>query len=182
MERLTFISGNVDKIRQLNHYLGTSVAHKKIDLTEIQSTFLSYVVTQKAKEAFKKINSPVLVEDTALTLKALGDLPGPFIRWFERSLGNEGLCQLLNSFDDRTAIAEVTYGLYDGKSLKLFSGIVKGTIPIHPKGKGFGWDPIFIPEGSTKTRAEMSEEEFDATSMRRLAAEKLAQYLKDLKR
>lgn len=125
------------------------------------------------------IQTPVLVEDTSLVFTALGRLPGPLIKWFLTELDNVGLCKLLDSYPDRSAVAEVCFGLYDGKTLEIFEGSIKGTIAESPKGeRGFGWDTIFIPEGHTKTWGEMSPEEQGETSMRRIALQKLEAFLK----
>lgn len=174
MEKLTFITGNAAKADQLARHLDMPVEHREIDLAEIQSLNLQDVVEHKAKEAYKFVGSPVLVEDTSLQLNALGKLPGPLIKWFLHELGNEGLCKLLDAYTDRTATAEVLFGVYDGKELKTYSGTANGTIAHSPKGEmGFGWDPIFIPNSSSKTWAEMTQEEQSATSMRRIALKKL---------
>lgn len=179
MEELTFITGNPSKAEQLERHLDHPVAHKKLDLPEIQSLDLHEIVEHKAKEAYKQVGGLILVEDTSLLFKALGKLPGPLIKWFLTELDNAGLCKLLDSYEDRTALAAVCFGLYDGKELKIFEGEVPGTIAAVPRGeRGFGWDPVFIPEGYTKTWGEMNVEEQKDTSMRRIALQKLEAYLK----
>ncbi len=171
---LTFITGNAAKAEQLSRHLDFPVTHQKLDLPEIQSLDLAEIVEHKAKEAFKHVGSLVLVEDTSLQFNALGRLPGPLIKWFLTELDNEGLCKLLIGYQDRSAYAEVVFGLYDGKELKTYSGSIQGSIANIPKGdRGFGWDPIFIPEGSIKTWGEMTVEEQKETSMRRIALKKL---------
>lgn len=179
MGKLTFITGNAAKAEQLGRHLDFYVDHKKIDLTEIQSLDLHEIVEHKAKEAFKHIGSPVLIEDTSLTFHALGKLPGPLIKWFLTELNNEGLSKLLNGYSDRSATAEVLFGYYDGEELKTFNGSARGSIALEPRGeRGFGWDPIFIPEGYQKTWGEMDIEEQKNTSMRRIALKKLEEELK----
>jgi non-canonical purine NTP pyrophosphatase (RdgB/HAM1 family) len=176
---LTFITGNAAKAEQLGRHLDHPVAHKKLDLPEIQSLDLREIVEHKAKEAHKQIGGVVLVEDTALTFKALGRLPGPLIKWFLTELDNGGLCKILNGYDERGALAECIFGLYDGETLKMFEGSAPGSIAISPRGeRGFGWDPSFIPEGHSKTWGEMDAEEQKETSMRRIALKKLEAHLK----
>ena len=179
MNQITFITGNAAKAEQVGRHLDHPLAHQKLDLDEIQSLDLKEIIIHKAKEAFKKIQSPVLVEDTSLVFNALGRLPGPLIKWFLTELDNQGLCKLLDGYDDRTAIAEVCFGLYNGKELKTFDGKVEGTMAKNPRGeKGFGWDPIFIPKGYTRTWGEMDIDEQKETSMRRIALKKLEIYLR----
>lgn len=176
---LTFITGNAAKAEQLSRHLDHPVLHKKLELVEIQSLDLKEVVEHKVKEAYRQINAPVMVEDVSLTFNALGKLPGPLIKWFLHELDNAGLARLLNAYEDRSAIAEVCVGIYDGNELHMFDGQRKGSIAAEPRGEqGFGWDPIFIPEGHSKTWAEMDIEEQKETSMRRIALKKLEAFLK----
>lgn len=178
MQSLTFITGNSDKVKQLRLYVDIPVNHKNIDLVEVQSLDVATIVEEKAKEAYKYVQSPVLVEDTSLRFCALGSLPGPLIKWFFKELGTSGLCQLLDGYADRSAEALVMFGVYDGHKVNTFVGSIEGSISAVPRGaNGFGWDPIFIPRGSEKTWAEMTVEEQKATSMRRIALEKLREYI-----
>ncbi|MEK7535376.1 MAG: non-canonical purine NTP pyrophosphatase [Patescibacteria group bacterium] len=180
MDKLTFITGNAAKADQLGRHLDIPVNHLKIELTEIQSLDLAEIVEHKAKEAYKHIGSPVLIEDTSLTFSALGRLPGPLIKWFLTELDNEGLCRILDGYQDRGAVAEVLFGLYDGKDLQTFRGSAKGSVATKPRGEwGFGWDPIFIPDGYSKTWGEMTADEQKETSMRRIALKKLEKVLKN---
>ena len=177
MKEITFITGNKAKAEQLAFHLHMPVAHHKLDLHEIQSLSLEEVVRDKAERAYSILKSPVLVEDASLTFQALGALPGPLIKWFLVELKNEGLAELLNG-KDRSAVAEVMFGYYDGIDCQIFSGSTNGSIADVPRGElGFGWDSIFIPEGQSKTWAEMTLEEQKDTSMRRIALAKLEVFL-----
>jgi non-canonical purine NTP pyrophosphatase (RdgB/HAM1 family) len=180
MEPLTFITGNPEKAAQLSQYLDYEIEHKKLDVHEIQSLDLEEVATHKAQEAYKLMGTPVLVEDTSLVFRALGSLPGPLIKWFLTSLGNDGLANLLNGYSDRSATAEVCFALCDERGVKTFKGSIEGTIAKEPHGEeGFGWDPVFIPKGHKQTWGEMDAEQQKETSMRRLALKKLEAYLKE---
>jgi non-canonical purine NTP pyrophosphatase (RdgB/HAM1 family) len=180
MKALTFITGNPEKAAQLSRHLAYEVQHKKLDVHEIQSLDLEEVATHKAQEAYKLTNSPVLVEDTSLVFHALGNLPGPLIKWFLTSLGNDGLAHILNSYSDRSATAEVCFALCDENGVKMFKGHIDGTISKEPKGeKGFGWDPVFIPKGYEQTWGEMTINEQKETSMRRIALKELQTYLEE---
>lgn len=176
---LTFVTGNPKKAEQIGRHLNIPVEHRKLDLPEIQSLDLDEIVIRKAQEAYKIIGSPVLVEDTSLQFHALGRLPGPLIKWFLNELKNDGLCKLLDGYSDRTATAQVKFGYFDGTELRVFEGGVTGMIASVPRGEhGFGWDPIFIPEGKTKTWGEMSDDEQKETSMRSIALAQLETFLK----
>ena len=178
MNEITFITGNPSKAEQLSRHLDFPIRHLKLDIPEIQSLDLLEVVEFKAKEAYKQIQSTVLIEDTSLVFNALGKLPGPLIKWFLTELGNDGLPKLLSGYEDRSSIATACFGLYDGKELKIFEGKTEGTIAMAPSGEGgFGWDPIFTPKGKEKTWAEADMKEQDETSMRKIALQKLQVYL-----
>ncbi len=178
--KITFITGNPGKAKYLSDYFHLPVEHKKLDLPEIQSLSLREVVEDKARRAYAEMGTPVLVEDVSLVFTALGKLPGPLIKWFLESLGNGGLCRLLDGFDDRSAVAEVEFGFCDGEEVRVFRGQMKGIVAEAPRGEvGFGWDPIFIPDGHSKTWAEMSGDEKHATSMRKIALEELGKFLED---
>ncbi len=167
MGKVIFITGNQAKADFLAKYLGHEVEHRKLDLNEIQSLDQHEITENKARQAYEKLHVPVLVEDVSLTIKAMGKLPGPFIRWFEQELGHQGICKLVDSFDDRTAIASVVYAYFDGESIKFFDGKLNGQIAKQPsRDDGFGWNSIFIPDGSTKTSAEMDEKETQRFSLR----------------
>lgn len=177
--KLTFITGNANKAAQLSKYLGISVDHHKVDLTEIQSLDLEEVIGHKLKEAYSIIKSPVLVDDASVVILAFGKLPGPFIKYFLDELKTEGICKMLFAFTDKRVTGTVGIGYYDGNEMKIFTGVIEGMISDGPKGDGgFGWDSIFIPNGYSQTRAEMNEADYDATSPRKFAIEKLEKYLK----
>lgn len=163
MKDVVFITGNEKKAKYFSELIGCLVDHQKVDLDEIQSLDLYEVVKHKLRQAYGQVGKPVLVEDVALEFKALGRLPGTFIKWFQEELSHEELCGLLND-KDRTAVARCVFGYYDGKKETYFEGSLNGTIPEKPSGLGgFGWDPIFIPEGYTVTRAELSLEDDQKT-------------------
>lgn len=179
IDSLTYVTSNPGKVRLLRRYVDIPVQHKDIDLIEIQSLDLATIIEYKAKEAYRHVLSPVLVEDASLRFLALGRLPGPLIKWFLAELGTEGLCTLLDGYAERAALAEVQFGLYDGQAFHAFAGAREGSIALTPRGtNGFGWDSIFIPAGHHKTWAEMTNEEQEETSMRKLALWELRTHLK----
>ena len=179
MKELTFITGNPYKAKYLSEYFHLPIAHRKLDLPEIQSLDLEEVVRDKVRRAYDILGTPVLVEDVSFTFHALGKLPGPLIKWFMSSLGNEGMCKMLDGYDDRSAMISVMYALCDESGIHIFEGSVVGEISPMPKGNSnFGFDPIFIPNGSSKTHAEMTPDEKHETSMRKPAMQKLSAYLK----
>lgn len=159
-----FITGNQNKADYLSRQLGVKLAHQKIDLLEIQSTDLHEITAHKLKQAYEVCQQPVLVEDVSLVFTALGDLPGPYIKWFVDHAGGEACCRMLDGFDDRSAVIRCTYGYYDGERMEFFDAESFGTISDTPRGEnGFGFDTFFINDGYDITRAEMSQEENERT-------------------
>ncbi|HSE61093.1 MAG TPA: non-canonical purine NTP pyrophosphatase [Candidatus Saccharimonadales bacterium] len=177
--KYTFITGNANKAKYVAQWLGQEVPHHKLDLDEIQTFDLHQLVEHKARQAYGILKKPVMIEDAQLAFAALGRLPGPFIKWFVQELGPQGVADILTGFHDRSASGVCCYALFDGKNLRFFEGEMHGSIAHEARGTGgFGFDPIFINDGYTITRAEMSEAEYAKTSYRKKALDKLVAYLK----
>ena len=178
--QLLLATSNNNKVREFESILLRSVKSLCLDLPEIQDINVKNVIGEKARAAHKLIGQPVCVEDTALSFSAWNGLPGALIRWFIDTVNNGGICKMLEPYENREAIAETCIGFFDGKNLFTFSGITKGQIVEAPRGKGgFGWDSIFQPDGWEKTFGEMSVEDKDSVSMRKIAALKLKEFLDD---
>jgi len=177
MKDVVFITGNQDKADYLSKYLGHPVEHIKVELDEIQSLDLKEVVKHKMLQAYAKVGRPVLVEDVALEFTVLGRLPGTLIRWFLEELLPEGVCRLLDN-KERTATARCVFGYYDAEEERYFEGSLRGSVPQKPAGKGgYGWDSIFIPEGYSVTRAELSEADDCATYLKIKPLEQVKEFL-----
>lgn len=167
MEDFVFISGNQHKADYLAKWLGRPVAHQKLDLDEIQSLDIREVAEHKVRQAYALLQRPVLVEDVALTFTAMGQLPGTLVKWFLQELDTEGLCALANSLEHKKAVASICYAWFDGQQLRFFEHHITGTIASEPRGThGFGWNSIFIPDGTNKTYAEMDDDEVRPYSAR----------------
>lgn len=178
MEQITLITGNQGKAQEFGRLLGVEISHQKIPLPEIQHTDVAVVAKAKAEAAYKELQQPVFVDDTGLYINAWGNLPGALIAWFLDNVGNEGLIRMLEGWDDRSAKVVTALGYCDGNGSQVFVGEVSGTIAGVPRGEnGFGYDPIFIPEGQSKTFAEMDDTEKDTNSMRALATQAMKRHL-----
>ena len=161
---VTFITGNQGKADALAKWIGFDVAIHKLDLDEVQSVDVRKVSEHKARQAYDILKTPVLVEDVGLAFDALNGLPGALIKWFVDDAGLDVTAQMLNGFDDRSATAICVWTYFDGSEIKVIEGFQKGTIAAGPRGdRGFGWDKMFIPEGETRTRSELTESEYEAS-------------------
>jgi non-canonical purine NTP pyrophosphatase (RdgB/HAM1 family) len=178
MQQLVFITGHSKKAEELSWHLSLSVTHHKLDLPEIQSLDPHEVVRTKAEEAYRRLGRPVLVEDYAIRFVALGKLPGPLIKWFLQELKVEGLCKMLEAYEDRTAYAQTSFGYCDANGVQIFDGIMQGAIATEPRGEAlYGMDCLFIPDGQPKTWGEMNEAEQVTYSVRRIGLKKLEAFL-----
>ncbi|MDX1414381.1 MAG: non-canonical purine NTP pyrophosphatase [Candidatus Promineifilaceae bacterium] len=177
--KILFATSNEHKVRMVESRLGRPLHQVQLDLPEIQAVDVQDVIEQKTLAAYQLTGEPVLVEDTSLSFTAWNGLPGALIRWFLETVGNEGICRMLADYDDLEAQAETCLGYFDGLHFAAFSGVVKGQISRRPRGdNGFGWDPIFIPRGWTKTFAEMTiDDKANFVSMRTEAVLRLKAYL-----
>ncbi|MEM2192168.1 MAG: RdgB/HAM1 family non-canonical purine NTP pyrophosphatase, partial [Candidatus Hadarchaeales archaeon] len=147
---------------------------------EIQSNSLAEIAKFSAKHAFSILHSPCFVEDAGIFISALNGFPGPYSKFVFMTIGNAGVLKLLEGTKNRDAKFISAVGYCDGSEPKVFLGSVAGKISRKPRGtSGFGFDPIFIPEGGDgKTFGEMSVEEKNAFSHRAKAVEAFLKWFK----
>ena len=174
-KKLKFVTGNLDKVREASDILECPLDHVPgVKIDEIQASDINKIVAHKAEQAFNKIKCPILVEDSGLIFSAWNGLPGALIKWFEISVGCDGLLKMLEGFENREASAVCVAAVFDGQRMILTKGERRGVISQSIRGEnGFGWDVIFIPEQYDKTYAEMDFNQKNAISHRRMAFEKL---------
>ncbi len=175
--KIVFVTGNEGKFEEAKQVI-SELEQKDVDLVEIQSLDSKIIIAHKLDEAKKVVSGNLVVEDNSLNLECLGGLPGPMIKWFMKAIGNDGIVKIAKSFGNMKANATVVIGLSteDGET-EFFDGVIEGEI-VDPRGvNGFGWDQIFQPTGWTKTFGEMTLEEKNKISMRKIAFQKLKDYL-----
>ncbi len=176
-DTLCFVTSNAEKLREAEEILAHPLRGTVLTLEEIQTLDLSRLVRHKVLQAFRQLGTPLMVEDTSLVCAAWGGLPGPFIKFFLTGLGAKGLVRALEPFENKSAEALCGVGYHDGREVHYFEGRTAGTL-VPPRGAGgFGWDPIFLPEGSARTFGEMTREEKNANSMRAQALTRLTEFL-----
>lgn len=181
MADITFVTGNQNKADYLSKYLGYPINHIKLDLDEIQSTNLNEIVEHKVRQAYEKIQKPVIVEDVSLEFEALWGLPGPFIKFFVEKVSFQRICSMIKSWLSRKATARCVFGYFDGKNIKLFEGYLNGQIATKPQGdNGYGWDKIFIPEWYPITRASLNEIDNEKTYLQIKPLIKVKEFLETI--
>jgi XTP/dITP diphosphohydrolase len=156
-----FASSNKNKYREakkiLNNF-GINVGFFNCELKEIQSDFLKDIATQKVIDAFNKCKKPVIIEDDGLFIDGLGGFPGPFSSYVFKTIGNKGILKLIKSQRNAKFQSIIAF------SKKLKSG-------------GWGYDPIFIPSGRSKTFAELTNK--NELSHRYKALKKFARWFQN---
>jgi len=174
---LYFITSNKNKFAEVKAILG-DVERLDIDVPEIQDIDAKNIIRAKLLEALNHADGECIVEDTSLHFSCLNGLPGPLIKWFMKTIGGNGIAHLAETLGDNRAEAKTIIGYAKNRDeVEFFEGTISGTI-VAPTGvSGFGWDPIFQPDGHDKTFAEMTAEEKSGISMRKIAVEKLREFL-----
>ncbi len=157
---------------------GFHIEQLKLDYPEVQADTLKEVVKGSLEWLSRRSEDNLLVDDSGLFVESLGGFPGVYSSYVFRTVGCRGVLKLLQDSDDRGARFEACFGLLRGGESLIFEGHCPGVIGAEERGGGgFGFDPIFVPEGETRTFAQMSLTEKNALSHRGLAVEELAQYL-----
>ena len=104
-------------------------------------------------------------------------MPGPLIKWFLKGLGLEGMVDIAQKMKQSGALVETILGYPKASDeIHYFTGSLRGNI-VPPRGRAFGFDPIFEVENTSKTFAEMNKEEKNAISHRYQAFSKLKDFL-----
>lgn len=156
---LVFASSNNNKYREAKEILSQfdiRLGFLKFSAVEIQSNSIGQIAKQKALDAYKKCGSAVIVEDDGLFIDSLGGFPGPYSSYVFKTIGNTGIINLVKTKKNADFVSVIAF-CDNSKKPILFEGKTRGRISAKPKGKGWGYDPIFIPNGKNKTYAEMSE-------------------------
>ena len=156
--------------------LGISIGFVSATLTELQSDSLEEIAKEKAKNAFALVGRPVIVEDDGLFIDSLRGFPGQYSSFVFQTIGNEGILKLLDKSNERSAQFRSLVAYYDGNIVSVFEGLASGRISDTFSDSGWGYDPIFIPEGSALTFGQLKEEK-NRFSHRRKGLEAFAQWL-----
>lgn len=175
---VTFASTNRDKFLEAQAILarlGIDLDFARASPTELQSDSLEEIAREKARSAFALVGKPIIVEDDGLFISALNGFPGQYSSFVFKSIGNEGILKLLDGLSDRSASFRSLIAYFDGTSMSVSEGLVEGRIAERLAKGGWGYDPIFIPSGSSFTFAELNEEK-NKFSHRRKGLEKFAEW------
>lgn len=192
MKKLIFATHNQNKVNEVRAvftaYEVLSLAdlnyHQEIEETE--NTFVGNALL-KARHVFEVFKTPVFADDSGLEVIALGGAPGIYSARYageekNHSKNNEKLLHALKEETHREAQFKTVIAYVDGNSENTFEGVVKGNIAPNISGSGgFGYDPLFIPDGYDKTFGMLPQEVKLRLSHRSRAVAKLHQYLKSIR-
>lgn len=154
--KLLFVSSNNHKYRETKEIMnsfGVSLDFCKLNLEETQSNSLSDVAAKKAQDAFAQCRKPLIIEDAGLFVDALAGFPGPYSSYVFKTIGNDGILNLVKDNRKAKFVSIVTF--CNGTVLQSFVGKLGGTISQSKQGDGWGYDPIFIPKNLEKTFAKI---------------------------
>jgi len=178
-EKLILVSGNPNKAIEAERILGMPLLRVNLSLPEIQAATVEEITRHKLDVARTRGYQRLVVEDVSLGFDELGNFPGPYVKWLLEAAGGRGVGAIAYALLNRSAKAQCCVAYWDGKEPHLFLGECEGEILVEPRGeRHFGWDAWFVPQGSAKSFAEMTDEEKDRVSHRGRAYRALAEHLK----
>jgi len=189
MKKIIFATSNQNKVKEINNLTPKEFEIQSLsdigwteEIPETSDTILGNAVL-KATYLFERIEQPCFAEDTGLEVEALNGEPGVHSARYsgpERDAQNNMDKLLLNLKDhpNKKARFRTVIAYHDGQSIHTFEGIAAGYIIENKRGKdGFGYDPIFQPEGYEHTFAEMSVDEKSLISHRAKAFEQFLAFI-----
>lgn len=190
--KLLFATNNRHKIDEVQQLTGSQVQLLSLaeagiteELPETGDTMQANAL-QKARYAFEKCGLACFADDSGLEVEALDMAPGVYSARYAgmQKSDSDNMDKLLRELENKTsrrAQFRTVIAFTDGKQDCFFEGIVKGTIIRERRGtNGFGYDPLFVPDGFEKTFAEMQPSEKNALSHRARAMEGFLEFLKRL--
>ena len=187
--KIIFATNNAHKLSEVQAVLGPDfelVTPRSVGITEEipeQQDTIAGNASQKARYVHDRTGCDCFADDTGLEVEALGGAPGVHSARYatdghDFAANNELLLRNLEGVGDRRARFRTVISLILDGEEHLFEGIVGGVLLTVPRGtNGFGYDPIFVPDGYAETFAEMSDEAKNAISHRGRAVVKLAAFL-----
>jgi XTP/dITP diphosphohydrolase len=179
-DRLVLVTQNKHKLKELTPLFNkyeVEFETTSIEKHEIRSDNIEEIARVAAKIAFDTLEKPVVVDDTGFFVEALNGFPGSYAGIVLGFLGYDGILQLMKDKPERRSKFMTAVGYFDGKRLESFVGTMIGFVAREAAGvEGFGYDPIFIPEGYAKTYAELTFDEKISISHRTQAFEEFLKW------
>ena len=182
---INFVTSNKGKVKEFKQILEPEIKvnHIEISYPEMRSDSPEEIARQSAEMLANKLKKTIVVEDSGLFIKALNDFPGTCSAYIHKRIGLKGIIKLMQDVKDRKCTYKSAVACCEPRKKSIsFLGEEKGNVAESIRGNfGFGHDPIFIPEGSSKTYGEIKNCE-EIKKFRRMAVLKLREYLLKKKR
>jgi len=181
--RLTFVTGNKGKLHEAQVALaplGHEVVAADLRPVEIQGETLEEISRAKCEVLLGRLAPPFFVDDGGLFVDALHGFPGVFSAHALKKIGVPGVLKLMDGVADRRAHFACVVTYCDASGMRSFSGRCDGTLATAPRsdGHGFGFDPVFVPDGHRETFAELPAEVKNRISHRGRALAQLVEHLR----
>lgn len=194
MKKIVFATQNAHKLEEVRMILENEA--EVVGLTEIgcqeeipeDAVTLEENARSKAMYVYEKYGFDCFADDTGLEVEALNGAPGVFSARYAGEPSNsernvEKLLREMNGITNRNAQFRTAIAFVENGETQFFEGIIKGKIGHERRGeKGFGYDPVFIPEGYEVSFAQMEAKLKNEISHRALAIKKFSEFMKDQKR
>lgn len=183
MRTIVLVTSNPQKAKEIGAALqpfDVKVRRKAIDLPEIQADTLEKVIIDKVEKAYAIVQQPVIVDDAGMFFSGVRHFPGVYSRFVFMSLGFAGLFKLITNQQPAHFASFIAYKKSARSAPQLFSGRCNGKLTTKIQGKlkpKMPYDNFFIPNGDTRTFAQMSIEEKQQYDHRSKAIRKFARYL-----
>lgn len=185
--RIFFATTNkhkVEEIRKITTTFGIQITETKIQLIEPDFDSLEEIAKYKAIQAYKKLEKPVIAEDTGVYFCAYKNFPGQYAKRIFKSIGFKGLIALIRMAKNKRAYFKTAIAYTDGKITKVFSGILKGKLlekPVSIKKYRLPYEKIFQPKNEKKALVDLDVNQKNKISHRAKAVKKFCRWIKQQK-
>ena len=167
--KLNVVTHNPGKVKEYQAEFadfGVEMVHVNREYDEVQTAYLEEVVDKGMKELYRDGLRDFMIDDSGLFVNALKGFPGVYSAYGQNTIGNKGILKLMEGVEDRSAVFKCCIGCdINGRTI-IVTGTCDGYIMREARGnEGFGYDPIFSPDGK-RTFAEIGIEEKNTMSHR----------------
>lgn len=183
MKKIFFATGNEGKVEHASNILGEKFEVRQVDVETVEPSIdsIEEIAESKVEQAREKADIPdeglLIADDSGLFVEELNGFPGPQTSFFDEKVGKESLLKLIE--EDSSARFRAAVALDLGYDTEVFTGEASGEI-VEPRGiEGFGYDPLFLPDGNDETWGEDATFK-DEHSHRKEALDKLRDYIESI--
>lgn len=157
--KVAVVTSNANKAREVAAYFAgvLTIEHVALECPEFRHADVGEIARGKAEFAYRTLSRPLIVDDTGLFVDALGGFPGPYAAYVHDTIGNAGVLKLMEGVEDRSARFETAIAFAREDGIRVFRGVLPGTIVASRGEEGFGYDPIFEYDGRTLAEIPLAE-------------------------